>query len=311
MGRNGVIWVWIGVLIGAVQGGEPAADGPVSKKNAAVSEAAGEQDVLARLAELEAQIAKLTQDAVDDRESTGFLSLLEERFDMGGEIEVEFVDSQRENNPGGPLPSGGESSPYVRLDKLRLSPRVTFTGRRAPLQITAEGDIDFLVRTTSRARVKEFYLAIEGVHSEWAESRLRIGLDDAFMKPPNMIDTEAWPLAVTAFSRNETLGFFWRTRLGDRREALGRFSLQASLTNGFRLRDRDPGEDDAFEMIGQEGRVGGRGSALREYGFGVGWERRWFEGSGLIDRIDTDISCFYTNDSLQSDDDLVPPRIDH
>ncbi len=285
---------------GAVEAPAPAEE----TKHAQPAVRPRDDDLRARLEKLEIELGELKEELEDEKDQKGFISFLKERFDMGGEIEIEFVEAESEWNPATDAPSRSEDSPFMRIDKIRLSPMIRFTKNSAPISVIAQGDLDFL-SDTGRARVKELYVTFEGLHTEWAASRLRIGLDDRFMRPD--CETEFWPLAATTFWRRETLGLFWRTQLGDQKDALGEWDLLASLTNGSALDDREPGEgEDDFVVISQDARTGFGESELREIGVGLGWEKRWCDrgDAGFLGRIETEFLGFYYNDSL-GDDDLA------
>ncbi|HAK95746.1 MAG TPA: hypothetical protein DCM87_12310 [Planctomycetes bacterium] len=300
------------LLVGAGLAG--AADAPAAEAEGGAGAADAQDEISARLDRIDMEIAELRKlkkeiealgkDLKKEKNRTGFLSELEHRFDLGGEVDLEFIKGQDESDPRDAIPEGSDGEPYLYLRWIRLKPRVDFTSKEDPIQVELAGQLDFLARSEPRARAKELYLTAEGLHAPWAESRIRIGLDDRFMAPDNL--GRIWPLAATSYWRNEELGLFWRTRLGDTREPWGRLGLHASLTNGMRLADEDPHEAEGFDATGHDARFGGNGSTLREYGLGLGWERRWCEAGDvpLLGAIGTEFMGFYYNDSL-GDDDLV------
>jgi len=262
------------------------------------------EELARELSSVKLELKQLKSDLEAARKKPGFRSLLGEAFDLGGEIEIEFVDlqSKTETVSGVTVVRREEDSPFLRVDKVRLSPEITFTGKGDPVQIYAQGDLDFLVREQAnvRARVKEFHITFEGEPADWLEVRLRLGLEDPFMRPPH--DTEFWPLAATAFWRREAVGFFFRTRAGRPSRPLGRLNLYASVTNGYRLDDREPGEGD-FDIVSREARISGN-TELRELGIGVGWEKRWLDepDESFLGRVQSEVLGFYYNDSMADDD---------
>ncbi|NMD35114.1 MAG: hypothetical protein GYA73_04450, partial [Planctomycetes bacterium] len=296
------------------KGGARAAKAPAAAAKDGAGAVDPQEDLSARLNRLEAEIAKLQKlkeeiealgkDLKKEKSRTGFRSALKHRFDFGGEVNLELIKGQDESDPRDAVPEGSDGEPYAYLRWIRLKPRVDFTSKEDPIQVDLAGQLDFLARSEPRARVKELYVSAAGMHAPWADSRLRIGLDDRFMAPDNL--GRIWPLSASSYWRNEELGFFWRTRLGDIREPWGRLGLHASLTNGMRLADENPNEAKGFDLTGHDARFGGNGSILREYGLGVGWERRWCEPDEvpLLGAIATEFMGFYYNDSL-GDDDLV------
>jgi hypothetical protein len=248
---------------------------------------------------LEAQLGEMREDLKEASEEPGFLSALEERLSFGGEFRIQLVDSQNEPGP----PSSTEAEPHLRIDRVRLEPRVQFTGKSSPLDIFAQGQFDFVSDEGGSTKVKELYAVFSGRHAEWAGSELKIGLEDRFIRAT--ADTTFWPLPASAFWRQEELGLFLETDLGDRRGPLGRLRLNCSLSNGQALDAQEAGEDsDAFPVISQEPRLGTENAALREYGFGLGWNYRWLEETPvpLVRSVDTDIMGFYFNDSLTDAD---------
>lgn len=258
-----------------------------------------------RMAEMEREMAKLkakTKVLEDELNSPGMRSILDEHFELGGEIELEWVDTQKESNQT-VMPQNDEDTPYLRVDKVRLSPFVRLTKKKAPIVISVAGAIDYKGNSANSVRIKEMHATFEGRHTPSMESRFRIGLEDRFIAMNR--ETEYWPLAATAFWRNESLGFFWRTELWDNDDPSGRWAIYASLTNGYVLDTKAAGEDDAFELLSHDSRMGGSESALREYGFGLGWDKRWLskDDARWIEAINSSVMIYYYNDSLGDDDD--------
>ncbi len=304
------------LVAGSLAAGE-AAEEKTSPEPSAPASAAAAEELAARLAKIDREIAELRKlkkdieqlgkDLKKEKDRTGFLTDLDQRFDLGGKVELELVDPQDGRDDAVDLGVSPDAAPngdaFLMIRKIRLAPKFDFTKKEDPIQFSMAGQLDFLPRSGEpRGRVKEFYAAAEGMHTPWAESQLKVGLDDRFMTPDH--ETRIWPLSSTAFWRNEEMGFFWRTRAGNVAEPWGRLGLYASLTNGISLDDSDPNEADGFGMIGQDAHFGGSDSTLREYGVGLSWERRWFEAGDvpLLGRVETEVLGFYYNDSLADAD---------
>ncbi len=258
--------------------------------------------LLEKIETLQEEFRIFKKEVEAELDNTGLRSLLDEHLEIGGELELELVDSQNESNATG-MPDTEEASPHLQIDKIRISPIVRFTKRNAPIFVSIEGDLDFLDDSNRDVTVKEFYANFEARNTETIESRLRIGRDDMFAAPGR--DTEFWPLVATAFYRQEELGFLWRTEMWDNEDHVqGRWSIHLSLSNGTTIDDNEPGKDESFEMLGQSTRMGDGTAALRKYGFGIQWEKCWLEADReYFDKIDTDALVFYYNDSMGSDDE--------
>ena len=178
-----------------------------------------------RLDELEKRVAELQKELEEVREeqedakdrkkededffSGGLITLGNEKFRLGGKVELNFIDS--ESGEFLPLGSAGltaEPDPHLVLQRLRFTPRIAMSKR-----ISLRGQIDFLP-DRGRTRLKELVVRHDVQPEWWFSSRFQVGLDDRFIRPNRR--TKSYPLLGNAFWRDETMGLIWRLRFGDR-----------------------------------------------------------------------------------------------
>ena len=169
------------------------------------------------------------QDKIREPHRGGLLSRKGAKFEIGGELEIEFVDTQRDVETD-------EPKPHFQIDRLKLSPKVKFSEQNVSLK--ADIDID-----TDGAELDEVYIKFSKLP---LKSSLKIGLEDMFLKPD--IKTERYPLAATAFWRQEETGIFLKSRF------YSPFYLNLSYCNGLELDDKKTGEDNSYKIIGVDKR---------------------------------------------------------
>ena len=163
------------------------------------------------------------------------LSLRSGMVKIGGELELEFIKSERNTNPD-PTPPASQTITYdnnpnsrMSIDKFVLSPEVHLSD-----QIMFRADIE--AEGAGKIKVDEAWIQYKGLpfHS-W----MTIGLEDIFMKPHRK--TEAYPILGYAFWQDEDLGIY----LGGEHEMV---YWRLSFTNGRRLADRRAQEDNVFPI---------------------------------------------------------------
>lgn len=157
-------------------------------------------------------------------------SLFGEQFRLGGRLQMEYFDTERETNlpsaltetPGGSF-GVDELSLYVDGDfknSIRFYSRVDFTGEDEGL---VEGYVDF----------DDLPL----------NSRLRAGLQKRFFRPNRY--TETYPLTGIAFWRSRVLGLTLKNEFDP-------VYTYLSVTNGANLEDRQLGEDESAKMLSED-----------------------------------------------------------
>jgi len=204
------------LLLGVVLRGTPAA--AQAERPPAPTTQERLRELEQRVAELEAGAAqeKLAKDEVEKNYSKGIISLGGFQFRLGGQIKINFVDTQNEEDPV--LAPGGTDSPdpHLELQKIRIIPRVDFPKSDRLGQISLHGQIDFRP-TAGDTILKEATLNHDVSPTWYIASQLKFGLDDRFIRPARL--TENYPLIGTAFWRDESVAIFWEGTLGDKRGA--------------------------------------------------------------------------------------------
>ncbi len=154
------------------------------------------------------------------------LSLRGADVKIGGELELEFIDSENDQNQ---IQAKKNPSSRFALDKIVITPQVHLdTG------ILFRADIEF--NPDSNVKLDEAWIKIPDFpFNTW----LKIGLEDVFSKPHRK--TESYPLLGHAFWQDEDLGLF----AGGEYDG---FYWRFSLTNGRRLKDRRASEDNVFPI---------------------------------------------------------------
>jgi len=209
-----------------------------------------------RIEELEAQRAARIQspEGVADRITAleerleqphkgGLLSLKGARFEIGGELELEFINTQDDAFIS-------EPEPHFQLDKFVLLPKVHLSDNA-----TLEAELEF---TQSSVKVVVGTLTFSDLP---LDSELKIGLDCRFIAPSRK--TEGYPLNGNAFWRDEELGLTWSTK----REP---FYGILSVSQGLELDSRGVGEDNSYRMLHDNVLVGSYGG-VKEVGVGLGF----------------------------------------
>lgn len=206
-------------------------------------------------------------------EPPSILSLRGGEVKIGGELELEFIDSEHDQNQ---VQAKKNPSQRFALDKIVITPQVHLdTG------ILFKADIEFT--PDSEVKLDEAWIKIPGFpFNTW----IKIGLEDIFSKPHRK--TESYPLLGHAFWQDEDLGLF----AGGEYEA---FYWRFSLTNGRRLKDRRASEDNIFPITtDDDDNVEQNGN--KQIGVGLGIDYTIKEGHQI------DILPFYYASDLSVDD---------
>jgi hypothetical protein len=204
------------------------------------------------------------------KEGEAVLSLRDGKVRLGGELELEFVKSDQNDDP--------DNNPHSRfaIDKVVLSPQVKFSDR-----ITFQSDIE--AEGAGKIKVDEAWVNFDELPRK---SWVKIGLEDIFMKPHRK--TEAYPILGHAFWQDEDLGIY----LGGEEE---RFYWRFSVTNGRHLKDRRISEDDVFPITtDDDDNIETNGN--KQVGVGLGMDHSFKEEHHI------DILPFYYISRLSDED---------
>lgn len=180
--------------------------------------------------ELDGRVERLEQkvEKVAMIKDSGFTSPKDWHFDLGGELEFEFVKTDDET---GPLGSTSEPDPHFQIDQLYLYPKVTYKD-------FAVFSADIAIKSSS-SLIEEAWARFYGIpYNTFVE----VGLNDPFIANINR-KTEAEILIETAFYRNDDMGV---TVGGEPVEWL---YWKTSITNGLALGTKQPSEDSSFPII--------------------------------------------------------------
>ncbi len=217
-----------------------------------------------------------TLEESEEKYEKGWLrSLRRKWFELGGELQLEYRDTQSESDS----PAGRPDDPYgqFQIDHMRLSPRVRFSD-----DILLEADLDAGQQATSD--LQELYLLWRHLP---LDSQLTVGQQKKFFRPKRR--TESYPLAGTAFWHDRDLGMTLSSQVD---------SLYAyvSVMNGLRLNDDEIGEDESFPIVADD-LDDLKANEQKEVGVGLGWSEKSKTWGKL------DLMLFGTWDRLSDDDE--------
>ena len=228
-----------------------------------------------RVADLEQKVEKLPEKIAKVKE-TGFISPKNWHFDLGGELEFEFVQTADE---AGPLGSTNEPDPHFQIDQLYIYPKVRYKDFAL-----FSADIDI---TGTDAFIEEAWARFFGLpYNTWVE----VGLNDQFIANIDR-KTEAEILIESAFYRDDEMG----VTIGG--EPLDWLYWKLSVTNGPELATKQPSEDSSFPIIHDNRNLKNANDQLF-LGAGVGFK------SNLGDYGKIDFLPYYYNGSLSNKDIL-------
>ena len=198
---------------------------------------------------------------------------------FGGELELEVVKSESNDQ------AGNNPNARMKIDKIVLTTKVKFSDR-----ITFQADIESV--PDKPIKVDEAWVKFKGLPMH---SWIKFGLEDIFMKPHRL--TESYPILGHAFWQDEDLGVY----LGGE---LGAFYWRASATNGRRLKDRKIQEDNVYPITtDDDDNVDKNGN--KQIGVGLGLNLP----IGESHRIDI-LPFFYTATLSEADLDYLLGRND-
>jgi len=170
-------------------------------------------------------------------------------FELGGEFEYEYVDTENDEAVSSSAPSnpGGHFS----VDKLVLTPLAHYGDH-----LTLKADLEF---TSDTFKLDEIYAKLDGLPTAPYLSYVKIGLEDVFNSPNAgwHRHTEDYPLIGTAFWQDEErmieLGgdisstpLYWRFSLGNGRRLATRSNNDGSSGGYSILHDDDDNPDGNF-----------------------------------------------------------------
>jgi len=152
------------------------------------------------------------------------LSLKGKKVNFGGELELEFVDSQSDN-------ATADSNPRFQIDKFVFKTDAVFTE-----DVSFYGEVEF---SDSSVKLKQAYARF--MHLPFDVS-LRTGLAFPYIEVDRKTETN--PINATAFGfRDTNIGLFAEGPLP------GPLYWKGSVTNGFQLTTKSIGEDSAYAII--------------------------------------------------------------
>jgi hypothetical protein len=187
--------------------------------------------------ELSGLVNRLEQ-KLEQSMQTGFTSPKKWHFDLGGELEYEFVKT--ENGAG-----VAKRNARFQIDQLYLYPKVRYRDM-------ALFSADIAIKT-STALIEEAWAQFYGISYN---TYVEIGLNDLFIANISR-KTEAEILIESAFYRDDDMGI----RLGGKPSDW--LYWQVGVTNGFQLGTRSASEDPSFVFIAD--RKNASNSADRPY----------------------------------------------
>jgi hypothetical protein len=231
--------------------------------------AAEPQQDLIRILEKKGVITK-EEAASLGRDGEALISLRGGNVLIGGEFELEFIKSDKNND------SGNNSNARMSIDKIVITPQVKFSDR-----ITFRADVEFAAE--SHVKVDEAWVKFTGLP---VDSWLMLGLDDIFMKPHRK--TESYPLLGYAFWQDEDLGVY----LGGKKEMV---YWRLSVTNGRRLADRKIAEDNVYPITTDDDN-NVEANAHQQIGVGIGLDHTFKEAHKI------DVLPFYYTSELSDAD---------
>ncbi len=209
------------------------------------------------------------------------VSLRGAKLEIGGELELEMVDSERDgraqtDSVGGDIGGTNNAFPRMSIDKIVITPRV-----RLSSDILFKADIQF--GPDKKVKLDEAWVKISDLpFNSW----VTFGQEDPFIHVSRK--TESYPILGHAFWQDEDLGVFTG---GTQGSIYWRFSV----TNGRRLADRRASEDNVFPVITDDD-DNGENNGNKQIGIGLGLNHT-FKTDHRIDLL----PFWYTSDLSTQD----------
>ncbi len=202
-------------------------------------------------------------------EEKGFISIKGADFQLGGELEFEFVDTATD---------GENTDPHFQLDKVVLQPKVKIGD---DIKLDAQ-----IYVQESKAYINEVHAKLTGFSPDcW----LDVGLYERWIKSQHGRKTEGYSLLGTSFYRDDASTVTWGGELGV-------FYWMLSAGNGYEIDAKQVAEDGASvsKIIHDNHATSGLSDSL-EYGINLGVKGD--RGEGKVDLL-----AFYYVDELSSSD---------
>lgn len=210
------------------------------------------EDLEKRIEALEKQLGRFKAEKEEEkkREGSGFRPIKAEWLEIGGELELELVDTERESDSGTFGSKTNESETHFQLDKFILVPKVTLND-----DIYMRGELRF---GDSSAYLDEWQVYFKNLRFN---SYVKVGKDQRFISE-KILDkfsrkTEGYPLLGKAFWEDQEYaitwigeqgGFAWALSYGDGLD-LTRSNITEDTTTAYRmLQDDDNGDDEKHEI---------------------------------------------------------------
>lgn len=221
-------------------------------------------------------------EALEDQ-GKGFISYKGAEIQLKGELEYEFVDTERESDSDTPNVSGedtAEPKPHFQLDKFVLQPIIKIGD-----------DLKF----DAQIYVQESKTYLNEFHTKWSHLPLNswvdVGLYERWAKSFYDRKTEGYPLLGTAFFRDDALTVTW----GGELEPL---YWMVSAGNGYEMDHKQVAEDSGgiSKIIHDDHSTSDFDNP--EFGFNIGLRQELFGGQ-------LDLLGFYYVDELSSGDILT------
>ncbi len=178
-----------------------------------------------------------------EKKADALISLKGADLRLGGELEIEFRDTQKDD---------GISDPNARFqfDKFVLKPVATFRDSN----ISLKGDIEFYSDNAQFANGGVYFKNLP------LDSEIFAGLKSRFIGASRK--TEVYPLLGTALWRYEQLQINWQAKQGP-------FCWGVSIGEGLRLGTKQVAEDSSYKMLRDNRNVAEK-TGYPEYGIKVG-----------------------------------------
>jgi len=198
--------------------------------------------------------------------SENVVSLRGVKLEIGGELELEMIDSARDGTAmtdvnGKGIGGTNNSFPRMSIDKIVITPKVQLSS-----DILFKADIEF--GPDKPVKLDEAWIKISGLP---LNSWITFGQEDPFIHVSRK--TESYPILGHAFWQDEDLGAF----AGGRQASV---YWRFSMTNGRRLKDRQAGEDKVFPITtDDDDNVENNGN--KQIGIGLGLNHAFKAGHSI------------------------------